>query len=149
MKNLNNFQIAEVQSQVLLSICLFFFANISLAMLIKVLLIKKEWELSIHISSPRVGGSENITSYSILSTWSDLSCGRFVSLCNSLVLFSKISTGADDRVQLPQHWPLDPFLEIFYKKGVLKNFANFTRKHLCHNPLFNKVAGLRPWTLLK
>ena len=37
--------------------------------------------------------------------------------------------------------------EVFCKKGVLRNFANFTRKHLCHSLFFNKVAGLA--TLLK
>ena len=36
-----------------------------------------------------------------------------------------------------------------YKKGVLKNFAKFTRKQLCQRLLFNKVAGPRPATLLK
>ena len=30
------------------------------------------------------------------------------------------------------------------KKGVLKNFAKFTGKHLFHGLFFNKVAGLRP-----
>ena len=35
------------------------------------------------------------------------------------------------------------------KKGVLRNFAKFTGKHLCQRLLFNKVAGLRPATLLK
>ena len=35
------------------------------------------------------------------------------------------------------------------EKGVLRNFAKFTGKHLCQSPFFNKVAGLRPATLLK
>ena len=35
------------------------------------------------------------------------------------------------------------------KKGVLGNFAIFTGKHLCQRLFFNKVAGLRPATLLK
>ena len=35
------------------------------------------------------------------------------------------------------------------RKGVLRNFANFTRKHFCQGLFFNKVAGLRPATLLK
>ena len=35
------------------------------------------------------------------------------------------------------------------KKGVLKNFAKFTGKHLCQSLFFNKVAGVRPATLLK
>ena len=28
------------------------------------------------------------------------------------------------------------------KKGVLRNFAEFTGKHLCQSLFFNKVAGL-------
>ena len=31
------------------------------------------------------------------------------------------------------------------RKGVLKNFAKFTGKHLCHSLFFNKVAGSRPY----
>ena len=38
---------------------------------------------------------------------------------------------------------------MFYWKGVPKNFAKFTGKHLCRNLFFNKVAGLRPATSLK
>ena len=34
--------------------------------------------------------------------------------------------------------------EVFYKKGVLRNFTKFTGKHLCQSLFFNKVAGLRP-----
>ena len=40
-------------------------------------------------------------------------------------------------------------LEVFCKKGVLKNFAKFTPKRLCQSLFFNKVAGLRSPTLLK
>ena len=40
-------------------------------------------------------------------------------------------------------------LEVFCKKGVLRNFAKFTGKHLCQSLFFNKVACLRPATLLK
>ena len=32
--------------------------------------------------------------------------------------------------------------EVFYKKGVLKNFAKFTEKYLRQGLLFNKFAGL-------
>ena len=39
--------------------------------------------------------------------------------------------------------------EVFYRKGVFRNFEKFTGKHLCENLLFNKVAGLRTVTLLK
>ena len=33
---------------------------------------------------------------------------------------------------------------MFFKIGVLKNFAIFTGKHLCQSLFFNKVAGLHP-----
>ena len=39
--------------------------------------------------------------------------------------------------------------ELFCKKGVLRTFAKFTEKHQCQGLFFNKVAGLRPATLLK
>ena len=35
------------------------------------------------------------------------------------------------------------------EKGVLRNLTKFTGKHLCQSLFFNKVAGLRPTTLLK
>ena len=35
------------------------------------------------------------------------------------------------------------------RKDVLRNFPKFTGKHLCQSLFFNKVAGLRPATLLK
>ena len=35
------------------------------------------------------------------------------------------------------------------KKAVLRNFGKLTGKHLCQGLFFNKVAGLRPATLLK
>ena len=38
---------------------------------------------------------------------------------------------------------------MFCKKGVLRNFAKFTGKHLCQSLIFNNVASLRPATLLK
>ena len=39
--------------------------------------------------------------------------------------------------------------EVLCKNGVLKNFANFTGKHLSRSLIFSKVAGLRPAFLLK
>ena len=33
--------------------------------------------------------------------------------------------------------------EVFYIKGVLRNFTKFTGKHLCQSLFLNKVAGLR------
>ena len=34
--------------------------------------------------------------------------------------------------------------DVFCKKGVLRNFAKSTGKHLCQSLFFTKVAGLRP-----
>ena len=45
----------------------------------------------------------------------------------------------------PQKQPL----KLFCEKGVLRNFANFTGKHLCQSVFFNKVASIRPATLFK
>ena len=39
--------------------------------------------------------------------------------------------------------------EVFYKKGVLKNFSKLTRKHLRRSLFLNKIAGLRLLILLK
>ena len=39
--------------------------------------------------------------------------------------------------------------KVFCKKGFLRNFAKFIGKHLCQSLFFNKVADLRPATLLK
>ena len=39
--------------------------------------------------------------------------------------------------------------KVFCKKDILENFAKFTDKHLCKSLFFNKVASLRPATLLK
>ena len=40
-------------------------------------------------------------------------------------------------------------LKVFCIKSVLRNFAKFTGKHLCQSLFFNKIAGVRPATLLK
>ena len=37
----------------------------------------------------------------------------------------------------------------FVREGVIRNFAKFTRKHLCQRLLFNEDADLRPATLWK
>ena len=40
-------------------------------------------------------------------------------------------------------------LQMFFKKGVLKNFANFIGKHLCRSLFLLKLQTLRLATLLK
>ena len=39
--------------------------------------------------------------------------------------------------------------EVFYEKGVLRNFIKFTGKHLSQSVFFNKVTDLGPATLFK
>ena len=39
--------------------------------------------------------------------------------------------------------------QIFFKVGVLKNFAKFTLKHLCRSLIFDKVADRRPANSVK
>ena len=39
--------------------------------------------------------------------------------------------------------------KVFHKKAVLKNFAIFTRKHMCRNLCFNKNTGLKACSLIK
>ena len=39
--------------------------------------------------------------------------------------------------------------KVFYKKGVLRNFAKLAGRHLCQGLFFNKFAGRRPETLFK
>ena len=40
-------------------------------------------------------------------------------------------------------------LRMFFEIGVLKNFANLARKHLCWSPILTKLQPLRPATLSK
>ena len=49
---------------------------------------------------------------------------------------------------------VEPFLRsssrrYSLRKGALRNFTKFKGKHLCQSLFFNKVAGLKPATLLK
>ena len=60
---------------------------------------------------------------------------NFASSLNSFFLRKELETSSHQRCSI--------------MKGVLRNFAKFTGKHLCQNLIFNKVAGLRPATLLK
>ena len=39
--------------------------------------------------------------------------------------------------------------QMFFKIGVLKNFAIFTGKPLCLSLIFNKIAGLQPCNFIK
>ena len=45
---------------------------------------------------------------------------------------------------IPNRFNKSSHLKVFCRKGVLRNFAKFTWKHLCQSLFLNKVAGLRP-----
>ena len=47
-------------------------------------------------------------------------------------------------------WPNPKQLAaVFYKKAALKNYAKFTKKHLCRSLSIDKVEDFKPATLLK
>ena len=46
-------------------------------------------------------------------------------------------------------WTWVYLLQVFCKESVLRTFAKFTGKHRCQSLFLNKVAGLKPATLLK
>ena len=62
-------------------------------------------------------------------------------------LFAVVLNTIDSEFQISMN--RNSRLEVFCKKGVLRNFTKFTGKYLCQSLFFNKVAGLRPATLLK
>ena len=70
--------------------------------------------------------------YFFLAKW--IFCGK------PAVVSSKVLGNAFNRNSL---------LEVFCKKGALRNFAKFTGKHLCQSLLFNKVADVSPVNFAK
>ena len=59
--------------------------------------------------------------------------------------WTRSATVSIDKKLRSTSWQKQPPV-VFYKEGVLKNFAKFTGKDLCQS-LFNKVTGLRPDTM--
>ena len=52
-------------------------------------------------------------------------------------------------IQIVEKQQQPPGRGVLEKRGVLRNFANFTGKYLCQSLFLNKVAGPRSATLLK
>ena len=71
----------------------------------------------------------------------------FYTIFLCFILYADIEKTASNHGYLKSGQKEPP--ELFYKKDVLKNYAKFTGKHLCQSLFFNKVAYLRPATLLK
>ena len=95
-----------------------------------------------------------------LTTWPFLTFYPLVSLSSRVIdldflfLFlcltyssSSLSDSDDGSESLLSHRKQPP--GVFCRKGVLRNFTKFTGKHLCQSLFFDKVASLRPATLLK
>ena len=65
--------------------------------------------------------------------------------CDMAEIFSQQKTNVGSKA-ITQRSSL---LRCSMKNDVLRNFTKFTAKHLCQSVFFNKIAGLRPATLLK
>ena len=70
-----------------------------------------------------------------------------------LILLDIKMSANSNKIELSEQfmvmWKEERPPELFFKKGVLRNFAKFTGKHLCLSLFFDKVTGLRSATLLK
>ena len=79
----------------------------------------------------------------VLSKWKDSKVVRFVHFSNKRRFEQIYKTSLwNETVRQNRN--------VFYKKGVLRNFRKFTWKFtLCWSLFFNKVAGHSPETLLK
>ena len=60
----------------------------------------------------------------------------------------KLSENNNFKIHISQKINRSSHPNVYYKKCALKNFAKFSGKHQRLSFCFNKVAGLRPTTLL-
>ena len=62
-----------------------------------------------------------------------------------LILLDIKMSANSNKIELSEQfmvmWKEERPPELFFKKGILRNFAKFTGKHLCLSLFFNKVAG--------
>ena len=70
----------------------------------------------------------------------------YLTILNSY-LFIKLNHDTTRKIESEKSISSRP--EVFCRIGVLRNFAKFTPKHLSQSLFFNKVASLRPATLVK
>ena len=80
---------------------------------------------------------------------------RFIKT-NAILTYLNSLADIIENLSLVWHYPEGNLLhvekqsvEVFCKKGALRNFTKFTGKHLCQSFFFNKFAGLYYQTLLK
>ena len=90
----------------------------------------------------------------VYSSFSDMSCTYSFNWKNKNQIYSHMffyiatTTG---NAYMAQKIPMyrSSHRRCSVRKSVVRNFAKFTGKHLCQSLFFNKVAGMRPGTLLK
>ena len=87
--------------------------------------------------------------YKIFAKWKDSKIVCFVDFSNKRRFGLNKYVKFLCEMKLRQITKRSNHLEAFRKKGALKNITKFTWKHLCWSPFFDKVACLRPETLLK
>ena len=68
------------------------------------------------------------------------SCSEFCELFKNAIFVEHLRTAASlVEASNKRAFSTSSHLELFCKKGVLKNFSNFTGKHLRQSLFFNKV----------
>ena len=97
---------------------------------------------------------EKVFEFAIIRIQISFSKLQLPTMSDSSLLSSEASLSSSDSLDSFSNFDkLKPYrsssLEVFCKKGVLRNFTEFTGKRLCQSLIFNKVAGLRPANLVK
>ena len=97
---------------------------------------------------------EKVFEFAIIRIQISFSKLQLPTMSDSSLLSSEASLSSSDSLDSFSNFDkLKPYrsssLEVFCKKGVLRNFIKFTGKQLCQSLFFNKIAGLSPATLLK
>ena len=97
---------------------------------------------------------EKVFEFAIIRIQISFSKLQLPTMSDSSLLSSEASLSSSDSLDSFSNFDkLKPYrssrLEVFCKKGVLRNFTKFTGKRLCQSLIFNKVAGLRPANLVK
>ena len=96
---------------------------------------------SIRIYRTRISFSSNSLSRALLCSFVDFEYWHadWKILCwrNEVIKFNKLLWSPDGLI-----FAIQKQLPVFCKKGVLRNFANFTGKKLCQSLFFNSVGGL-------
>ena len=64
--------------------------------------------------------------------------GIILAVCMPSFLFDSVYLNTEKNIEI---FIRSSRPEVFYKKGVLRNFAKFIGKHVCQSLFFNKVVG--------